>query len=455
MEIRQIPIGMLDHHPDNPRQDLGDLSELTESIKHQGLMQNLTVVPDEKSGKYLVVIGNRRLEASRAAGLAALPCVISDMDEKQQMATMLAENMQRQDLTLWEQAHGFQMMMDLGFTPKEIGDRTGFSETTVNRRLKLGKYRKKEFEAACRRGATLMDFAELEKIEKAEDRYQVMAAAGTENFRAEFNRVYRIQEMDKNKAKATRLMKEAGIKELPNSERFSTTWDRVTSIEADQEDRKILEDVKKTVKEGEEYRYYFYSYAGRCGAIEIRKKVIKNTGLTEREKEQRAQSRKLNAHVRKVQSVYKQTYALRKEFVQGFRCRNAQEKARFLEVIAETVMVTKNSWDQKLVRDHQWKDDMIREMLGLEDTAKQTIQEAAGGIPAERLLLAWMLCGGIVTDEPERGWFDPYDGNWTLKAWQSRDTDRVYNMLEKLGYTLSDMEKRLRDGTHECYKWED
>lgn len=77
-EIMMLPIEALEHHPDNPRKELGDLKELTASIRESGVMQNLTVVPnpaDEET--WLVVIGNRRLEASRAAGLKELPCIIS------------------------------------------------------------------------------------------------------------------------------------------------------------------------------------------------------------------------------------------------------------------------------------------------------------------------------------------------------------------------------------------
>ena len=91
-EIMMIPIGDLAHHPENPRKDLGDLEELTASIKANGILQNLTVVPDIETKKYLVVIGNRRFEAAKAAGLVELPCVISDMDHKTQVATMLDRN---------------------------------------------------------------------------------------------------------------------------------------------------------------------------------------------------------------------------------------------------------------------------------------------------------------------------------------------------------------------------
>lgn len=96
-EITMIPIGMLVPHPDNPRKNTGDISNLANSIKQSGVMQNLTVVPYEN--KFRVIIGHRRLAAAKEAGLKELPCVISNMNFKEQCATMLAENMQRVDLT--------------------------------------------------------------------------------------------------------------------------------------------------------------------------------------------------------------------------------------------------------------------------------------------------------------------------------------------------------------------
>ena len=177
-EIRMIPVEQLNHDPENPRKDLGDLSELTESIRKNGIMQNLTVVKGHAVGKeewirnakaegitkeqamgtwepdlyvqdgFTVVIGNRRMEAAKAAGLTELPCVISGMDHREQIATMLEENMQRQDLTVYEQAQGFQMMMDLGYSPKQISEKTGFSEKTVKDRIKFTKFNQKNFESA-------------------------------------------------------------------------------------------------------------------------------------------------------------------------------------------------------------------------------------------------------------------------------------------------------------------
>jgi len=143
-EIKYIPVKKLWQHPDNPRKDLGDVSELAESIKVNGVLQNLTVVPligeitkkwDGES--YRVIIGHRRLAAAKLAGLEELPCVVVEMSEREQLSTMLTENMQRSDLTVYEQAQGFQMMLDMGDTVEDIAEKSGFSATTVRRRVKL------------------------------------------------------------------------------------------------------------------------------------------------------------------------------------------------------------------------------------------------------------------------------------------------------------------------------
>lgn len=88
--IKQISIELIDPHPENPRKNLGNLTELAESIKANGIMQNLTVVPKD-GGRYLAVIGHRRLAAAKLAGLETVPCAVVDMDRKAQLSTMLLE----------------------------------------------------------------------------------------------------------------------------------------------------------------------------------------------------------------------------------------------------------------------------------------------------------------------------------------------------------------------------
>ena len=153
-EITNISCWRLHPHADNPRKAPGDLTELAPSIKENGIFQNLTVIPghylnsreyiakcvDEggdaaaaaaawtpkavwSSEDYTIIIGHRRAEAAQQAGLYELPCAIVEMDEREQMQTMMIENMQRSDLTVYEQAQGFQMMMDFGQTVEQIRPR--------------------------------------------------------------------------------------------------------------------------------------------------------------------------------------------------------------------------------------------------------------------------------------------------------------------------------------------
>lgn len=186
ISIFQIPVANIEPHPQNPRKDLGDLTELCDSIEKNGIMQNLTVVPlDDSMLRFRCVIGHRRLAAAKKIGLFAVPATIAEgMDEREQLATMIAENMQRADLTIPEQAQAVQMMLDLGEDFEKISDRTGLSESTVRRRAKLAAYDQGALTKACKRGATLFELEKIEKIEDPEQRIKALDAAGTNNFEA-------------------------------------------------------------------------------------------------------------------------------------------------------------------------------------------------------------------------------------------------------------------------------
>lgn len=187
--IKMISINNIIPHPDNPRRDLGDLSELADSIKESGILQNLTIVPlevmpdDLNHPEYYVVIGHRRLAAAKLAGLTEVPCSIAKMDHRTQVATMLLENMQRVDLTMYEQAQGFQMMLDLGETINDISSKTGFSERTVQRRIKLLELDQEKFKESADRGATLMEYMEISKIKDIDKRNEILDHVGTKEFK--------------------------------------------------------------------------------------------------------------------------------------------------------------------------------------------------------------------------------------------------------------------------------
>jgi ParB-like partition proteins len=232
-----LDINRLFPHPRNPRKDLGDLTELAESIKLRGVMQNLTVVPMELvdpdatvklgAGHYTVVIGHRRRAAAQLAGLLELPCAIVEMSERDQVATMLLENIQRADLTVMEQAEGFQMMLDLGETVAGISEKTGFSESTVRHRIKLNDLDKKKLSEASMRGGRLEDYIALEKIKDEKARNKLLGDVGTQNFNWNLkNALKEQQKPERKKALVCELNKFAKpIKEAKGLEWVSGWYD--------------------------------------------------------------------------------------------------------------------------------------------------------------------------------------------------------------------------------------
>lgn len=140
----EIPLEYLHPHPKNPRRDLGDLTELAESIRATGIRQPLTVVQyvdtdDEPDPKYFTtVIGHRRAAAAALAGRTTVPAIVDQaLSPAQQLELMLVENVQRSDLSPVEEADGYQGLLDLGLDVDAIARETGRSESTVRRRLRL------------------------------------------------------------------------------------------------------------------------------------------------------------------------------------------------------------------------------------------------------------------------------------------------------------------------------
>lgn len=185
-KIVYIGVDQLHPHPDNPRKDLGDLTELAESIKAKGVLQNLTVVPAE-DGDYRIIIGHRRHAAAKLAGLAKVPCVETTMTPQEQIETMMVENVHRTDLTAYEQAEGFQMMLDMGGSVEQVAQKTGFSETTVRGRIKLLGLDKTKFQRAEERGATMTDYLKLNTIKDPVRRNAVLDTIGTSDFNQSFS----------------------------------------------------------------------------------------------------------------------------------------------------------------------------------------------------------------------------------------------------------------------------
>ena len=476
--ITMVPTVYLRHHPKNPRQDLGDLTELKESIEKQGILQNLTIVKDEEydpdpgmpKERYWVLIGNRRFEAAQKAGLKELPCAIVEMDEKEQIATMLCENMQRADLTVYEQAQGFQLMMDLGYTKKEISEKTGFGKTTVENRLKLAKMNPKKLKDAVQKGATLLDLLEVTKLDGKREQNEILNEAGTANFREKLLRAINDQEYEKNKARLIPILEEMGLKEQPSGEMYSDKWQNLQNdgFEMQESEEQLRKHIRKIMKEeGKRYCYKCIQYYGGNQRILFYVERQRTQQESDQQKSLRSEAIARGKHLRYVKSFWARAYDLRKDFVKNFVMPDGLTSAGLMAMIAKYSLKQCTEWRGELRESHNWDGKYIREVLSLPETPVKksdnsrydwiSIWEHARGknIPAMKMIVAWAVAGGVFcADKPEHGLYDFYDGEYQENSNQNNDVKEMYEFLMEIGYELSDMERLLLNGKHECYKKE-
>ena len=263
----------LEPHPDNPRKDLGDLTELRESIRQNGIMQNLTVIPTDDTLKHFrILIGHRRFAASEGI-VNELPCVIvEDLTDREQVGIMLCENLQRNDLTFYEQGQGFQMMLDLGDTIDEISEKTGFSKNTVKHRVEIAKLSKKAIEDN-RFQLTIGDLIELEKIADVKKREKILSEAwDSNNLKNRINQEIREQKIQKNLKQVKEWLKKCKVKKADSyGIQYSSDYEKLLTIDLEDLKGMTLEKIKAKV-EGKTDVEWNDSY----GAIYVCRKLANN-----------------------------------------------------------------------------------------------------------------------------------------------------------------------------------
>jgi ParB family transcriptional regulator, chromosome partitioning protein len=133
---RLVPIDAIDPNPNQPRQVMGDLSELIASISEKGILEPLVV--RQRGERFQIVAGERRYQAAVQAGLRELPVVLRDADETEMLELALIENLQRKDLTPFEEAEALQgLAMRCGYTHEDLARRLGKSRTSITESLTL------------------------------------------------------------------------------------------------------------------------------------------------------------------------------------------------------------------------------------------------------------------------------------------------------------------------------
>jgi ParB family chromosome partitioning protein len=148
---RLVSVDHIDPNPEQPRVEIGDLSELTSSIRDKGVLEPLLVKPSAATGRWMIIAGERRWRAARAAGLREVPCIEMDVDDRAVAEIALIENMQRKDLTPWEEADGLAALCErFGYTHEEVAKKVGKSRSTVTEALSIATL-PGEIREQCRR----------------------------------------------------------------------------------------------------------------------------------------------------------------------------------------------------------------------------------------------------------------------------------------------------------------
>ena len=133
---RLIPIEDIDPNPNQPRHTMGDLSELIASVREKGILEPILVRP--RGNRFQIIAGERRFRAAGEAQLSEIPCIVRETPDAEMMELALIENLQRKDLTPFEEAEALHSLADrCGYTHEDLAQRLGKSRTSITESLAL------------------------------------------------------------------------------------------------------------------------------------------------------------------------------------------------------------------------------------------------------------------------------------------------------------------------------
>ena len=135
---RMIPVEQIRPNPDQPRKAIGDLRELTDSVREKGVLEPLLVRFVPREDCYYLISGERRYHAARAAGLREVPCIEKTADDAETLEIGLIENIQRKDLTAFEEADGLhRLATQFEYTHEDVARKIGRARSSVTETLSL------------------------------------------------------------------------------------------------------------------------------------------------------------------------------------------------------------------------------------------------------------------------------------------------------------------------------
>lgn len=169
--IRNIPIEKISANQMQPRRDMGDLAELTDSIRENGIIEPVIVRP--KNGNFEIIAGERRFRAAKEAGMHEIPCIEHDIPDNEALEMSIIENIQRKDLNVFEQAQSIRSLAEIyGYTHEEIAKKIGKSRVTVTELVRITdlpeEIKQKCLELGIDSKTFLLELTKVEELEKME-----------------------------------------------------------------------------------------------------------------------------------------------------------------------------------------------------------------------------------------------------------------------------------------------
>lgn len=174
-KVVQIPINEVHSNSEQARSDFDyiDISALADSIRQNGILQPLTV--RKVSNGYEVIAGERRLRASKIAGLDYVPCIILEVNDRNSAILNLVENIQRRDLSFFDEAMAIdKLIKSYGLTQEDTALKLGKAQSTIANKLRLLKLTDEERMVIVKFGLTERHARALLKLSAPEDRLNVI-----------------------------------------------------------------------------------------------------------------------------------------------------------------------------------------------------------------------------------------------------------------------------------------
>lgn len=355
---------------------------------------------------------------------------------------MLEENMQREDLTVWEQAQGFQMMLDLGETEDTIADKTGFSKTTIKHRLNIAKLDQDELknkEQDKNFQLSLKDLYELERIKDVEERNKILReATDNRNLVAKVQSYIREKERQKKTDAIVKMLKELGVVEAPKQyarEQYGNKWEKVKSFRMNDE---VPESIRLKNKKDEKLYYYI-------NWIEIdvvrKKKAVKKklTPAEQKEKEQKANKKYMKDVLKKLDERRRLFVT---DIVEG-RIAQIKDEEKVKDALWSALVL-----NQSYLAPSQLSRFFTKQPLYA--CTKEEKKEASQKAAKLSILQQMLVMLNVVMNETE---LVKYNGTYYKENGQALMDG--YKVLRLYGWSFEDEEEeKVVDGSHEFYEEE-